>query len=475
MAECITVSLAGALNVACTVWIWRSQQRLMVSLSQAHAAKQLALQDVETGLANRNALTRRVVRLKAASEQKGGIVTVAAIGLDRFDHLRGAIGHLLMIELLQSLAAKLANAYSHAPVSRLSEAEFGLAFIVRDPEEANRIATRLQAAASEPMTLNGNRIDVSITIGLCTQADEIASATELSIIDRALIAVNQARAARNHIGRFDPMIYGDPGASLSLMSDMLQAMKTGQLSIAYQPKLDLRTGAIDGVEALVRWTHPKLGRQRPDVFVQMAEQTGNIAELTEWVLRRVIRDQLHMREVGIDVCVSVNWSGLLLNDNTFTQNVLSIARTTPGRLCFEVTETAIIGNAGIARQTLEQFRSEGIRISIDDYGSGLSSLAYLKNIPADELKVDKTFVRNLAADPVDVVLVRSAVSLAHSLGLAVVAEGVESREALDILVDIGCDIAQGYVISRPIPLAELMTFFNRHVTVSPELIPLAQE
>jgi EAL domain-containing protein (putative c-di-GMP-specific phosphodiesterase class I) len=234
------------------------------------------------------------------------------------------------------------------------------------------------------------------------------------------------------------------------------------MSVAYQPKYGLRSGDIVGAEALVRWSHPERGALRPDLFVQMAEETGHIAALTEWVLRRAVADQRALHEAGLDVCISVNWSGHLIDDVAFTDAALEIAREATGKLCLEVTETAIIGNARLARQTLERFRAAGLTISIDDYGSGLSSLAYLKNIPADELKIDKAFVMNMATDAVDAVLVRSAVSLAHSLGLRVVAEGVENQGALELLRAMGCDMAQGYLIARPMPLSDLATFLGTH-------------
>jgi EAL domain-containing protein (putative c-di-GMP-specific phosphodiesterase class I) len=193
----------------------------------------------------------------------------------------------------------------------------------------------------------------------------------------------------------------------------------------------------------------------------MAEETGHIAALTEWVLRRAVEDQRVLSVAGHELILSINWSGLVVNDSQFTDLALMIVAKACGKICLEVTETAIIGNAQLARQTLERFRAAGIEISIDDYGSGLSSLAYLKNIPADELKIDRSFVINMATDPVDAVLVRSAVTLAHSLGLRVVAEGVENGGSLEFLRAMGCDLAQGYFIARPMPLAELLAYLGR--------------
>lgn len=457
--ESLTVAIAGLINAGSTVVVWAQHQRLLTEASEARESNRLALIDTETGLPSRTALLRRVEELKNSNTT--GLVVMAAISINRFEHLRGAIGHVLTLDLIRRLAVRLQRAYSDAPIARLSSADIGITYIAADMEEALRIATRLQSVVAEPMLLRDNRVDVGVTIGLCTP-NATASATNLSIIDRALIAVDQARAARKHVARFNPQIYGDPGSTLSLMSDMLRALENGQMSLVYQPKLDLCNRSIRHVEALVRWHHPARGDQRPDVFVQMAEQTGHIAALTEWVLRHAVEDQSRLYAVGHEVCVSVNWSGLLIDDSGFTDTALAITSHAAGPICLEVTETAIIGNASLARQTLERFRAAGLTISIDDYGSGLSSLAYLKNIPADELKIDQAFVLNMASDAVDSVLVQSVVSLAHSLGLAVVAEGVEDAAALDLLTAMGCDFAQGYLIARPMPLSELMLFLREY-------------
>jgi predicted signal transduction protein with EAL and GGDEF domain len=459
-ADGIALLAGGTVNAFGTVAMWSVYQRMLKSATLARESSRLALLDPETGLPNRIAVQRRVVALLESDPD--GIVVVAAINIERFPHLRGAIGHVAMIDLIRRLAGRFARAYGDAPIARLSSANIGLAFVARDMDDALRVAARLQSAVMGPVLLRDNRVDVSVTIGLSEASDAIASAKEVSMIDRAMIAVDQAHAARKQIARFDPALYGNPGSTLSLMSEMLRALDDSQMSVVYQPKYALHSGSIVGAEALVRWNHPERGALRPDLFVQMAEETGHIAELTEWVLRRAIADQHALHAAGHDVSISVNWSGHLIDDTAFTDIALDVARSRAGNLCLEVTETAIIGNARLARQTLERFRAAGLGISIDDYGSGLSSLAYLKNIPADELKIDKAFVINMASDPVDAVLVRSAVSLAHSLGLRVVAEGVEDQAALELLRAMGCDLAQGYLIARPMPLAELEAFLGTH-------------
>ena len=461
LADCITIVAAGLFNGFGTVAMWNFYQKLLKSATRARELGRQAQFDSETGLPNRAALNQRTDELASTAS---GVVVVAAIGIDRFSHLRGAIGHAPMVELIAQLAARLSSAFDGIPVMRLSSGHLGLAFVARDMAEGFHLAATLQGAVTRPLQLRDTHVDVSVTIGLSEAADALQHAADLAILDRALIAVEQAREARRHIASFDAELYGNPGATLSLMSDMSRAFDNGQMTIAYQPKYDLRSGAIVGAEALARWDHPERGALRPDLFVEMAEETGHIGELTEWVLRRAVRDQHRLLAAGFNLSIAVNWSGHLLDDVGFTDTALEIARGAAGKLCLEVTETAIIGNAGLARQTLERLRAAGLTISIDDYGSGLSSMAYLKNIPADELKIDKAFVLNMATDPVDAVLVRAAVSLAHSLGLQVVAEGVEQQAALDLLGEMGCDLAQGYLIARPMPLQDLVAYLGGRAT-----------
>jgi EAL domain-containing protein (putative c-di-GMP-specific phosphodiesterase class I)/GGDEF domain-containing protein len=452
---------AGLLNGGGAITIWSGGQKLMATAASAREIARAALLDPDTGLPNRQAVQSRVMELHETAGD--GVVFVAAIGIDRFVHLRGAIGHALILELICELAARSHEAVTDAPVSRLSDSTLGLAFIAHDPAEGLRIAAALQKTLNTPIPLRDNSVDVSVTVGLSKLADEsaVASAAEVSIVDRAMIAVDQARATRRPVARFDATLYGSPGSNLSLMSEMLRAFENGQMSVHYQAKLALRSGKIIGIEALIRWAHPERGAIGPDLFVHMAEETGHIAALTEWVLRHAVEDQRVLSAAGHDLGVSINWSGVVIDDRPLTDLALQIAAKACGKVCFEVTETAIIGNARLARQTLERFRGAGIAISIDDYGAGLSSLAYLKNIPADELKIDRAFVMNMATDPVDAVLVRSAVALAQSLGLQCVAEGVENGGTLEFLRAMGCDMAQGFFIARPMPLAALMDFLGR--------------
>jgi EAL domain-containing protein (putative c-di-GMP-specific phosphodiesterase class I) len=255
------------------------------------------------------------------------------------------------------------------------------------------------------------------------------------------------------------------------MSEMMLAIEADGLAVAYQPKFDFRSRAVTSVEALVRWPNHRSGPLGPDIFVPMAEETGHIQALTEWVLVRALADQAVLRLAGHDISMSVNLSGRLLHEQDFADKVLAIIGGAADRFCLEVTETAAMENPELAMRSLDRYRAAGVSVAIDDYGSGLSSLAYLKNLPATELKIDKAFVINIADSQRDSMLVRSTIDLGHSLGMQVTAEGVETATALSLLALMGCDAAQGYFIGRPMPLGGLFEFLKNHPEQSMQIIP----
>jgi EAL domain-containing protein (putative c-di-GMP-specific phosphodiesterase class I) len=226
----------------------------------------------------------------------------------------------------------------------------------------------------------------------------------------------------------------------------------------YQPKFDIRRRAVTGVEALSRWRHPVRGMLAPDLFIPMAEETGHIRALTEWVLQRAIADQKVLADAGHLLDMSVNISGRTLGEPDFIDFALEQAKAARGGLTFEITETAVIENPETALAMLDAFAEAGIAISIDDFGTGLSSLAYLKRIRGQELKIDKSIVQGVTDSQRDALIVRSTIDLAHSLGLKVIAEGVETSDCFALLSAMGCDQAQGYLIAKPLPLKELLTF-----------------
>jgi len=419
----------------------------------------LALHDAETNLPNRLSLERAIEAMAPKAAAAGQRVAFVALGVDRFTHVRGAIGYTLAGALMAEVGQALQRLRPGDPVGRFANGVIGVAFAVRDLEEARRIAAHLQHALEAPVRLGDHTVDVSLTAGVAAYPDHTDRLT--SLINRASVAVDQARARKRKIGVFDAKAYGDPADKLSLMSEMLGAIASGDIFIHLQPKYDLRLGRTTGVEALARWRHPVRGMVGPDEFVPLAEETGHIRTLTDHVMSLAIAQQATLAAAGHDLSMSVNISGRLVGDPEFAEEALRLAKAACGEICLEITETAVIDNPAHALQVIDRFASAGLKISIDDYGSGLSSLAYLKQIRAHELKIDKAFVIGMAEGQKDVLLVRSTIDLAHSLGLKVTAEGVETAVAQALLAGMGCDLAQGYLIARPMPLAELLMFMDR--------------
>jgi EAL domain-containing protein (putative c-di-GMP-specific phosphodiesterase class I)/GGDEF domain-containing protein len=414
----------------------------------------LALHDADTDLPNRAALERAVAEADAAD----GVIVIVAMAIERFTQVRGAIGYGLAAQMVGELGRLLAAAEPRAKVGRLSSDSLGAVIVLADARDVLATAARMRAVLERPIAVGDATVDVSLTAGVALHGVHGDGAAQL--IDRASIAVDQARGTGACEAVFDPALYGDPSCNLSLMSEMIAALKSGAIEVHYQPKLDLRRQGVTGVEALVRWTHPTRGRLAPDLFVGMAEETGHIRALTEFVLERALADQRRMKQAGYEIAVAVNISGRLIGDAAFGEHALAAVRGRAGKVYFEITETVVIQNEHTAFALLDALAAEGVEVSIDDYGSGLSSLAYLKRLRAGELKIDRQFVTGMGENGRDALLVKSTIDLAHSLGLQVTAEGVEDDKVIALLSMMGCDLAQGYGVARPMPLDDLLQFLQ---------------
>lgn len=414
----------------------------------------LALHDADTDLPNRVALERAVSEADASE----GVIVIVAMAIDRFTQVRGAIGYGLAGQLIGELGRILAQAEPAARVGRMSGDSLGAVVVLSSEADALATAARMRAVLERPIAVGDATVDVSLTAGVALHGRHGDHAAQL--IDRASIAIDQARGAGASEAVFDPVLYGDPSCNLSLMSEMLAGLESGAIDVHYQPKLDLRRRGVTGAEALVRWTHPTRGRLAPDLFVGMAEETGHIRALTEFVLQRALADQKRMAEAGHEIAVAVNISGRLLGDAAFGEHALAAVRKRVGKVYFEITETVVIQNEHTAFALLDALAAEGVEVSIDDYGSGLSSLAYLKRLRAGELKIDRQFVTGMADSGRDALLVKSTIDLAHSLGLQVTAEGVEDDKVIALLSMMGCDLAQGFGVARPMPLGDLLDFLG---------------
>ena len=414
----------------------------------------LAHHDAETGLPNRLSLEKGLDILRAAGDEG---LFVAVLGVDRFAHVRGAIGYALAAQVIREVGERLAGLQPRGLVARLSTDVLALAFEAASESAAQALMLHLLGDLEQPLNISGDAIDVALTVGLAPVSPGDAPG---AAIERANIGFDQARASRRKIAFFDAVAYGDPSSNLALMSGMLWAIRSGHIELYHQPKFDLRARTVNAAEGLVRWRHPTRGLLRPDLFIPMAEETGHIRTLTDWVLRQAIEDQAKLAQQGHEMEISVNISGRLLGDLDFADLVDRMAPTAVGKLCFEITETAVIENPDIAFEVLDRFREAGVSISIDDFGTGLSSLAYLKQIRGQELKIDRSLIMDVTESQRDALIVRSTIDLAHSLGLKVTAEGVEKPDAFQLLAAMGCDAIQGYLIAKPQPLSELLVFMR---------------
>lgn len=427
-------------------------------LDREHHITHLALHDDQTGLPNVKALLQEIAR------QDGDALAgyhVAVISIDRFENIRGAIGFEPAAALLKVLAANLQTTDPQVMLGRTATDSLGAVFRAGSPQLAEQYARNLTDIANAPVSLRGNTIDVHAVVGWLAVGD--TGDSDPGPIECAGIAVDQARASRRRTARYDADAYGDPGATLSMMSRLISGLATGAVYLEHQPKFDIRQQSVTGVETLLRWKDPVFGQVRPDIFIERAEETGHIAPITEWVLQKVISEQNRLREAGHDLLFSLNISGRLLTDSRFVDSALKALAESSARLCFEITETAVIDDPDTALDSMNAFREAGVMISIDDYGEGLSSLSYVRSMPAEELKIDKSFILKLDQRENDALLVKSTIDLAHSLGMKVTAEGVENAMSLAILASLGADIAQGYYISRPLGFDALVSFMDAHV------------
>ena len=393
--------------------------------------------DAESGLPNRLVLEQTL-----AAETGQSVLFAAAI--ERFETIRDGIGLASSNEMIRN-AAEAIGAIIEGPIYRI--APDVIAWTRPDADEAQ--IQRIQSAFRSPVTTQAGPVDIALTIGI--DRDEGTSAAVLRI-ERALSAITAARSmgrAHEYYRGTDPQVR----RQLSMMSDLRQAMEEGRLRLDYQPKMAFGTGRIADAEALIRWFDVSGKAISPDEFIPLAEATGVIREVTHFALRTAMTDMNHWAKEGVAMRVAVNVSALDVATEDFAEEVgrlLDEAGVPASQLALEVTESALIRSPAEAIKTLTKLRERGIRLSVDDYGTGQSTLSYLKHLPVHELKIDKSFVTTLTNSKSDAIMVRSTINLAHELGLQVVAEGIEDQETLDLLREQGCDYAQGYFISKPL-------------------------
>ena len=435
------------------------------SAQMAAEREQEALHDGLTGLANRELFRMRVARACEESERSGHSTAVMLVDLDHFKEINDTLGHHVGDDLLRVVATRLEQSLRDGDmVARLGGDEFAvLATDLLSENDALGVAARLLQGLEDPFEVDGVRLDVQASMGIAVFPQH-GTTMEL-LLQRADIALYTAKVDRGTVTLYEASADVHTPERLALAAELRDGLERDELTLEYQPKVDVATGACVGVESLVRWNHPRHGRLMPDDFLPVVENTGLIGPLTLAVLDLALGAAARWRAAGQAIPVSVNLSVRHLTDLSLPQQVAGMLTKhdlPASSLVLEVTETLIMSDPVRSLDVLHLLRDLGVGLAIDDFGTGYSSLAYLRRLEVDELKIDKSFVLSLSQDDGNATIVRSTIELGHNLGLRMVAEGVEDEIALGLLRSWGCEVAQGYLFSRPLHESDVLPWLVRH-------------
>ncbi len=452
---------------------------------QAQAALEYqALHDPLTGLPNRTLLFDRLEHAIPAAERAGTSVALLLIDLDRFKEINDTFGHHLGDGLLRELGPRLHGVLRRSDtisrlvdddldnlaVARLGGDEFAVLLPNTPALGATLVAQRTLKTLEQPFSIEGQSLDVGGSIGIALYPAHGNDAETL--LQHADVAMYEAKRSGSGYSLYESDKDPYSRSRIRLISDLRRAIERDELVLYYQPKADLDTGHITGVEALIRWEHPEEDFIPPLQVVELAEHTGLIHPLSSWVLRTAIRQCRAWHDLGLDVHVAVNLSTRSLHDQhlvALITRLLQRSNVSPFSVGIEITESTVMADPERALGVVSHLHAMGMKISIDDFGTGYSSLAYLKHLPVAEVKIDRSFVLNMLENENEYRIVRGIISLAHDLNLRTVAEGIESREVWHELRALGCDFAQGYYLSPPLPLEEVTTWLHAR-RMSPDTI-----
>ena len=439
---------------------------LATSLSQANEElTQLALHDTLTGLPNRILLADRISQAMAETTEQGGVFSLMFIDLDGFKPVNDAFGHHLGDRLLREVALRLREQLrSQDTLARIGGDEFVLLVRLSEPDDAPRVAARQVSLLSKTFRVDEHDLQISASVGIALFPGNGLTAEELLM--NADAAMYHAKGAgKNGYSFFDVSMNTNARKQLQLLQDLRQALEHKQFRLHYQPKFDAGSGQPVGAEALLRWEHPQQGLLLPEHFIDLAEKTGLIIPIGEWVLNEACRQmRLWFDEGYTHWRIAVNLSALQFCYAGLVDSVVSALerhQLPANSLTLEITETTAMSDADASMTVLQRLSQMGVDLSIDDFGTGYSSLMYLKRLPANELKIDRGFVRDLEHDSDDAAIVSAIVALGQALGLRIVAEGVETDMQQSFLTTLGCDALQGFLLGEPRPAEQFMVDIHR--------------
>jgi len=419
-----------------------------------------AYHDALTGLPNRRrmlAALDEAVKVRAPGE----VVAVLLYDVAGLRDVNDSLGHTAGDKVLTEVASRLRSlAPPAALVARVGGDEFAVMLRTTGTDSALAIADTIRTALRDRIVLGALTVDVDTAVGVALHPDHGADAATL--LQRADVATHAAKSVSSLSQLFNASLESRSVRRLGLANDLRRALDNDELEVYFQPKVGLANRRLVGVECLARWEHPVYGSVSPEDFVAVAEHTGQVGRLTEVVLREGLRRVREWAERDRPLSIAVNLSPRSLLDPAFPTRVAELLaeyEVAPELLTLEVIETGVVGDPDRPLPILHRLRDLGVRLSVDDFGSGYSSLAYLRRLPVHEVKVDRTFVQGMATDPGDLAIVRAIVDLSRHFGLSVVAEGVESELTLGLLEEMGCDVGQGFLFSRPLPYERLDAWF----------------
>lgn len=419
-----------------------------------------ALHDQLTDLPNRVLLYERIDQAIKDARRGNNKIAVLIMDLDRFKEINDTLGHQCGDALLQQVAPRLKSAVRESDtVARLGGDEFAVVLPKAGLEESVNIAEKISLAIDGPFIVEGHNLNVGISIGIALYPDDgIDSQT---LVRRADVAMYVAKRSEQQYSVYTTDQDQYTLNRLMLIGELRHAISEKQLVVYYQPKVNIQQRRVCGVEALVRWQHPQHGLLLPESFIDLAEKAGLIRGLTMWVIEETARQASEWQRNGVFIPVSVNLSIKNLQDKDLSSQIENIIRKNDLRCSsytLEITESSMMSEPDKAYEVISQLSKLGLNLSIDDFGTGYSSLAYLKQLPAGEIKIDKSFIIDMMEDDNDAVIVRSIIDLSHNMGRKVTAEGVESKDIYDLLEILGCDMAQGYHVCKPLPPDELFVW-----------------
>jgi diguanylate cyclase len=403
----------------------------------------------------RNALVAEVERRR----REGAGCDVVVVGIERFARTRAAFGYDLAADLAEACQKRILSVAPRASVHKLAPDVFGVSIPADGSGAPDQALPELICdAMRQPICLGAHRFRIVVRCGVA-RADRCDSTAHEQVAD-AELALDRARDEGRDFIVHLPGETDQPANRLCLLEELSGGLAAGEVIHYYQPQVNPRTGEVVGAEALMRWQSPRRGLVMPGQFIPMAEETGQIADLTEYGLRLALEHSEILLQHGYPVRLSVNMSSRLLTDRAFVDVALKLLEENGPRLTLEITETAVVSDWSIALHHLKLLASKGVRLAIDDYGSGMSSLGYLQLLPVQEVKIDRQFIKRLTSSHRDPLLVRSTIELGHALELEVVAEGIEDPHTLALLTMMGCDTVQGYFIGIPMQFDDFLAYLK---------------